>query len=1341
MRCATIVLRAAAWVLAAAAPVCCAQEFAVPPGTEDNYIFALMLLERDSSEFSTDDLVEHLIWQLEQNPQHRTDARHIKAALLSHQARSGTPAKRKALLKQAQTLYVEVLTANNNYQHVNLAEGEAASVTSKLILTTIEEATELARTDPAGAAKIRKEAAEQLGQLAAGYKTQADSLWRAFEEIYTKRLKPWRRDNDPDGLKTPPRELADALSKAFDAWWLMQRRYIGTKIEQVECYAEPNPPAPFPKREGGERREPERVAEGAAIAVVLKGHIENEITSEFPIVVAWCRCKLGRVYAALGDEQKAAEEWRTAFNDVYNEELSPEQKKALLAIRKTVLHDLVKMKMRAKKYSDAIEIISEAELDGDLKTIFGEDAGKELLIDYARALTLPAESSAPDYERAIGRLREAIRTETLGRGASTRWSVEFQRTVAELVESARTRDLGRLKLPALSWYDAAHGAMLIGQHELLKHDELPRTDAPARKAQFVVVCKNLQNAVEAYHRAIREARKAAVAPDSAAELARNQWCAAWVTRVEIEPKAWLEMAQCHLMMAEYYEAVVAAQALLETYLPANRGKWLPNFDKPQQRAFARRVQEVLADLDARGGAVARGLETIEFALRKNPNRGHVWDQEMAMLMRGGLPSDDEVADEDYRRARAELNQARTYADNAKSSNNAAEAAALYVQAEAKYRAAAAGFAKVKASSPAYELALYQQGSACTMAQSLWVNGKVNGEGETGRRGDGGKREEGENAGLARARAVEDLAAKGIAAFDAYAEFCKKNPAKTEEDTARRARLEGMVLLARNALHSGAAHWAEVVASADEYLTWAQTEGRGDAGTGRRGEKDDAETRRRGDAEKQSPDEARGVASSPQPARRPALPRGGEGDRRAGEPPTIWAKTEADVALLNKFRAQVELAAANVVPACEEHLEGAEASMRAWRKLKPGENKTYVFMLNMLSRRHNIAAFQIEKLLKEGDSRLTAEMREAHENKVADLQFERVSLQETDTNEKPSLEDYCRLVWLFDKTGRTKACADIAKELLDKFAPGGKTSQLPETEKFWQEMLARMHAVIRYSDLNKWDRCKKDHAVLVDYLYDTVEGVNAASADKRPAFDRFNADLEKASAQIETIKRNYPDCQTLDAKEDQSARLSSPRTERPSKNVESQGAANASVPPRGGEGDRSGRGLLQIVADEVDYRRKILAAREVLFSKALLVATQFEQEKKAEEAKRYREIALEVKGVIDKQKEGTPEALVMTVDLCIALGKYAEALETIRRIKTIVADDSATYFIATRKESEIYALQKKWALAADYPEFLMLTAGDSPRVRELWPGILRFLKECYEHGVPMPAQLRTVISHQ
>jgi len=1178
---------------------------ALPAWAELDYEFAKALIERDEPSFVTDDLVEHLVAQLETKSDagSKQEGKLIKATLKTRQALKASIEKRKNLLDEAEVLYREVLAGDKKFKHFDVAEKEASTIDSKRATTMKKAADALDKTNPGEARKMRQEAATTMEKIALGHKAIADAKYDKFKPAF-EAYKKWNEKENTTGDKPIPPEILKPLMVTFDDWLPADKRYVATKVEQVECYDDTDAAK---KNVGGE------------LVKVLKLRTEAEYFSEFPVIVAWYNYMLGRTYAGMGDEKLAAEAWNDALLVDAGEMAAP-QKKAIFILKKNILHDLVKMKMRAKKYPDVEAIVVEALVTPELRSLFEEDAGKDLLIDYAKALTMPNDATAAEYEKAIKKLREMIALETKG-GAISRWANEYRRTIAEILDDMRkNKPNAKPKLSALEWYDAANGFFLMGQQEYKKYDEMntAKDDAAKVKVQQEKAYQEYSDAVDYYRRAIGEARK----PKT--EL---------VTRLAVEPKAWFEMALSYLKMGHYYEAAIAYKAMRDSYLPDNRKKWMPDLSKPDQRKIAKPATEILAELDKSDGLLAKSGKNILYALDKNiethKNSADGWNKQLKprMIVSEGIQDDSKFAsDPQYQLGKSEMELARGIMDGAKGVKDPKSAEEMFAQAEAKYLAATEKFAKVKPNTMPHEMAMYQAGTAFTMVQSLWATARF-----PSRMAEYKKQ-------------CEELAKKGNDSFDKYSEDVKTIKGEAE-DIERRKKLEGAVLLARNALNSGAARWAEVIKTSDQYIEW----------------------------EAQNPD-------------------------------AVGARSSADVALLNKFRSLLELASPpNVVPDINVHLDGAEKTMRQWRKSKMKENKTYVFMLNALSRRNNIAAFQVEKFVKDAKPGFTIEMVDRYENKVADLQSERVEMIEESDGEDPTMEDYGRLVYLFNKTRRDKKCADMCKKLLDTFDKDNKNMRIPDDEKLWQEKFAKMKQVIKYSELNKMSRAVKDHQILIDYMYDTTAGVNATEQARRPEHDQFNSDMERALAQLETIKKNYPDSQTITQK----------------------------------IGDDK-KSLIAEIEEEIDFRRRILATRELLFSKAIKVASAYEKGGQSEEGKRYKELALKELENLLAIKGDTAAMLTMKADIAISVGDYAKALETLNKVRIEQDQESLEFFSASKKVSEIYAIQKKWKEAAEYPEFLALTGGfDARRVKDRWPDMKIFLKECYDNGAAMPATLKKI----
>ena len=211
--------------------------------------------------------------------------------------------------------------------------------------------------------------------------------------------------------------------------------------------------------------------------------------------------------------------------------------------------------------------------------------------------------------------------------------------------------------------------------------------------------------------------------------------------------------------------------------------------------------------------------------------------------------------------------------------------------------------------------------------------------------------------------------------------------------------------------------------------------------------------------------------------------------------------------------------------------------------------------------------------------------------------------------------------------------------------------------------------------------------------------------RRPSGDKLNANMEKALAKIDSIKNpagEFKDCQTL------------------------------KVGPPG-----SGKSYLAINEEEIQFPSKIAAARDLLSDMALEVAAKLRSEGKEEASTEYFEVAKQqIKALTDLVGESTPSIDIKLAEIDIALGKSRDAMNRLIRLKNTLPPESQLYFQASRKVSELYFSEKKWVEAADYPSTEALIVGfNSQIVKERWPGMKEFLKQCYDNGAPMPQALK------
>ncbi len=1216
---------------------------------EQDFEYAKLLVERDEQSFPTDDIIGRLITKLLETPSTQLEGKLIKATFLRHQAATSSSEKKNKLLTEANDLYKEVLAGDKKFRLMSVAERDAASMTSEMIRAQID----LAGNDKVKARELRAQAASNQEIIANAQKTNIDAAEPKFVAEFTKYTEYVKTHTDQESgeVKPPyPNGQMDALMKTFDEWIIADKRYVAAKVEQINCYDDSDP------------------AKKAAAEVMAKycdEKINNEKLADFPVITSWYSFMQGRIYGLVGDDEKASASWGTALG-LEMQHLNDDQRKQMFQLKKFIIHDLIKMNMKGKKYAAVEEYIATSLIDPVLRTLFDDDSGKDLLIDYSKALTFKDGADQSDVEKAIKKLREQIEKE---KGVNSVWAARFSRAMAEVLDYARSHKGMMPRLSGQEWYDAARGFFVMGQTEHQKYVEMER-DAkgdPKNKEQFEKAYTEFQNAVDFYRRAVTAARSADL-----------------LTRVTVEPKAWFEMGLCYLKMRHYYEAIVVYQAMRNTFLPEFRGKLLPEPTSADYKKFVTKaVKDAIEELDKpKDGLIAKSGSNVLYAFEENKKlhngAGDMWNKALqgkVLSTDTSLIKDSGISDIAYTQARTTMDEAKSFSDNGKfNAKDAKLSEDAYGQALTKYTAAAEKFLKVAPTSDAYEIALFQAGCCYNYAQGIWSDKLPS------RRADA-------------EAAIKDLGAKGVAAFDKYMEYVAKNAAKKDEDKDRRKKLEGEVLLVRNALSFGMQDWPMTLKTADEYLNW----------------------------EKDNP-----------------------------------TNSKKDAAMLNKFVALISLAAQNFAPKSDQFLKDAEAVMRDVRVMKPKDNKLFRTMLDQLGRRYNIAAFQVDKFLKENHTDVTTDMQDLYEDKVAEIQLERVTVveEEANPNEEVSLEDYSRLVYLFDKashrvkdrekaTSMQEKSAEMAKKLLDKYDPTKKNLRIPEDKDAWQPLLNRMigdnqtvRGLLRIQedfkgDVNRRDQCKRDHSTLIDYMYDTVP--QDTPADKRPDYDKQKTDLEKARQQLKTIRDNYPNIPTLADKAGNVSAAAAAVVTDWIDAVKEKYPDLEQLKPKKGE---PAKAPLQIIEEEIDFRRKIEATRDLLSRQSLELAEKYAKGGNNDSAKKFREIASEQIKILGDLRGDTPVMMEQTAELDMADGKYKEAEETLWKIADNADKDSDTYFRAKRKLSEIFANQKKWREAAEFPEYIALVVGvKGNRPKRLWPDMASFLEECYKNGAPRPAALK------
>jgi len=194
----------------------------------------------------------------------------------------------------------------------------------------------------------------------------------------------------------PPAELRAELDRTFEVWIGADQACLAVRIEVVRCLPEGKP----------------RQTAARELAARCAGILGREECERFPAVLAWYGYLRGRALALAGDEAAAEEAWTLALEQGDPAAWDATTRVRMNALRHLVLHAWIKSKVRTQAHADVVRLIEEIPIRyPDLRLIFDTDLGKELLLDYARSLTAPPEAGAAEFEKAIGRLREALEKE------------------------------------------------------------------------------------------------------------------------------------------------------------------------------------------------------------------------------------------------------------------------------------------------------------------------------------------------------------------------------------------------------------------------------------------------------------------------------------------------------------------------------------------------------------------------------------------------------------------------------------------------------------------------------------------------------------------------------------------------------------------------------------------------------------------------------------------------------------------------------------------------------------------------------------------------------------------
>ena len=1190
-------------------------------GAEQDFEFAKGLLDKDSAAFKTDDLVEQLVTRLAggSDAEKKTEALLIESVLRRRQSEKASPEKREELLKRASELCQKFLADGIKHRLYPIAQQEEASLQVDTVKAKVSAAKELTKQGKtAEAARVRTEAAGTLDKIAETYRVTAEASKPKFDVAHAA-LKAWNEkyNTDPENPKAAPRDIIASVDKPFSEWLVADRKHLAYRLDQVECYDDAD-------------------AEKKTLATKYIALAEERAMSEtlqgFPLIVAWYKFMQGRLYASIQNEEKAGEAWedaRTTMQDMQN--LSADQNKQLLTLQRLILHGLVKLRNRCKKY-DAVEaIVKDAMRDHKLAPLFEESAGKELILDFGKAMVLKADATQAHYEDALKVLSKYVDKENKP-GGDPRWAYQYMSTMAEILQIGRKNKV-RPMLSANAWYEVGRGSFGSGLGEYKKYTEVKadagdKATAEQQKAvqeQYEKARLQFDLAIDYYRRAI------AVARSSKTDLA---------TRLQIEPQAWFDIGSSYARMDDYVSAIIAYQALCDTFGKEDREVWMPDQKKPEgKRAYTKRVLELLEQLDAApDGLLMKGGKALLISLDTNIklNKKSLWPTQLKteILIKSrsiATAQGVKIADVSFLAAGNLMAEGRGFLSAGKANVGGGDlkaAAESYQQAMTKLLASADKYMTVKADSEAYERAMYEAGSAYSMANDLIALGRIKDKPDV------------------LDAQTKALSNKALDSFAKYEAQVAKKLDVPEEERGIRNQFHGAIQLAKSTLYIGLKDWDNAIKSSDLYVAWEKT--------------------------------------------------------------STVQKSAADTAFLNKYRALIEMGASKLAPLCEPHLLEAEKVIKDWRVLRPKDNKLYVFMLNALSRRYLVAAAQVERQKDKPENH--KELKDRYELKLTEFQSARLEFMEEDAAEELTLEDYTRLLFLFYKTQQERKAADWGVKLLAKFDAQNKGVLIADDEATWKSLFARMEKALvtirKDGDTNRYENCKNDHRQLLDFMYDTMEGrAYDENSPKRKEFDKYNQNYSKAQSQIETIRKNY-----------------------------------AKVPtglPGSGDNNKT---LLQMVEEEIDFRQKIDAARDLVSSLSLSVAAQLEKEPgKEAETNTYREIANQQIKIRMDQVGETPDLLIKSAELSMSSGKYDDAFEMLTKVLVGADRGSLADFDCRRRLSEIYAHRKKWQEAADFPEFLVLqNALGSDMVTQRWPDIKEHLKRCYANGAKQPDKVKEML---
>ncbi|MBE7463589.1 MAG: hypothetical protein HS116_08805 [Planctomycetes bacterium] len=332
----------------------------------------------------------------------------------------------------------------------------------------------------------------------------------------------------------------------------------------------------------------------------------------------------------------------------------------------------------------------------------------------------------------------------------------------------------------------------------------------------------------------------------------------------------------------------------------------------------------------------------------------------------------------------------------------------------------------------------------------------------------------------------------------------------------------------------------------------------------------------------------------------------------------------------------------------------------------------------------------------GDSAAEPEELRAWHGRAADLFAADLAAQEA-----PPLETAARLLPLLHAAGRPREAAAHAQRLLALHDPRDRNGSIEDEA--WPALLEAMQSVLRFDDRERWKRCRQDHAVLIDWLYETRAGAaNGDVPSLRPAHDKHPVDYERALEQLAGIRRNYPDA--------------------------------ATVAPQRDEERFRGVSWLDAVAAEIARRRTLLSVRESLVDLALEAAQEEEAAGRTDEAARLRQTAADQLGLLLEALGDIPSLRLRRAEALAAGGAVREAIGMLEALRAEWPDrDSAWYVRLARRISELHFERRDFAAAAEWPERMRIAGVNAEWKRKHWPDVDAFLERCYAAGAPRPGE--------